>query len=70
MAKTRKQIEFELNKMGGQLKNLGNIKWNKLANDFNDIVVKENVKKYGVKSLNPYDPSDARYIARKRKHRN
>lgn len=60
--RTRKQIELEIKRLGGTIKSK---KARQLAKKYNDIIVKEKVKQSGLCSINPWDPSDRRYLRKK-----
>lgn len=57
---TRKGLEKKIALLGGTSESA---KARKLSVFYNDIVVRAKVKKYGRKSLNPYDPSDRRILS-------
>jgi len=60
--RTRKSIEKRIAELGGTSSNKPEAL--RLAKKFNDIVVREKVKKHGICSLNPNDPSDKRFLSR------
>lgn len=57
--KTRKTILKKINQLGGTNRSpLAR----KLAHKFNNLVIKERVRKHGLGSLNPYDSANARFL--------
>lgn len=56
---TRKSLEKQIALLGGTSTSA---KARKLAVQFNDILVRAKVRKQGIGVLNPYDPSDKRYL--------
>jgi hypothetical protein len=63
MRYTRKGLEKKIKDLGGTTKSA---KARILARKFNDILVREKVRKYGIKSLNPNDPADRRFLIKKK----
>lgn len=64
MPRTRKAIEQRIKDLGGTMHpKRGKTReiWC-LANRFNDIIVREHVRRRGIESLNPNDPADARFL--------
>lgn len=61
---TRKSLEKQIALLGGTSTSA---KARKLADQFNDILVRAKVRKHGIGVLNPYDPVDRRFLLKKRR---
>ena len=65
--RTRKAIEKRLAKIGGTSKRT--LESKRLMRKFNDILVRAKVRKIGIKSLNIHDPSDRRFLNKRKRRR-